>query len=154
MKRLIHITSSLFLAAGMLLATNAAVAQAPAGGHGHHGHQGHQPAKHQHDQHAQNTDVVKATVVDGVQVAEVEVGPMGYSAKRVSFEPGVPARLVFTRTEKGGCTDQVQIPELGVEATDLPIGEPVAFDFSPETAAEFTFACAMDMAKGTIVVGG
>lgn len=142
MKNITLIIPALLLA-GLIFA-NTAIAQSH-GGHGHH--QNHA----QHEQ-TESDDVLKATAVDGVQVAEVEVGPMGYSAKRVAFEAGVPARLVFTRVEEGGCTHQVQIPAIGVEATDLPIGESIAFEFMPEEASEFTFACAMDMVSGTVVV--
>ena len=77
---------------------------------------------------------------------------MGYSAERIALKAGVPARLVFTRTAEGGCTHQVQVPAFGIEATDLPVGEPVAVEFTPEESGEFAFACGMDMARGMLVV--
>lgn len=77
---------------------------------------------------------------------------MGYSADRIALEAGVPARLVFTRTQEGGCTFQVQIPDFGVEPTDLPVGEPVAIEFTPEEAGSYTFACGMGMVKGGLLV--
>ena len=96
--------------------------------------------------------VLRATVVEGIQVARVSVGPTGYSASRVAFQAGVPARLIFTRTAEGSCTHQVQIPALDIEATDLPVGEAVAFDFTPAAAGEFAITCGMGMVQGMVVV--
>ena len=41
---------------------------------------------------------------DGVQVVEVEAGPMGYRPAAVALAAGVPARLVFTRTVESECS--------------------------------------------------
>ena len=105
-----------------------------------------------HDAMHQSDDVVQAQVIDGVQVVEIEVGKMGYSADQIALEAGVPARLVFTRTEEGGCTYQVQVPDFGVEATDLPLNDPVAIEFTPQEDGTFTFACGMGMVEGTLLV--
>ena len=87
-----------------------------------------------------------------VQVFEIEAGQMGYSPKEVTLEAGQPARLVFTRTVESECSSQVQIPAFGIDATDLPLGEPVAIEFTPDEGGTFTFICGMDMQRGTIVV--
>lgn len=89
---------------------------------------------------------------DGVQVVHIEAGHMGYAPKRIALEAGVPARLVFKRTAEGDCLSQVQIPELGITKTDLPLGEEIAVDFTPEEGGEYTFVCGMDMVHGTLVV--
>jgi len=92
------------------------------------------------------------TMVDGVQVIEVEAGMMGFAPKKIALEAGVPARLVFTRTVESACSEQVQIPALGIEKTDLPLNEPVAIAFTPEKGGSFTFVCGMDMQTGTLLV--
>lgn len=107
---------------------------------------------HAHPHEAPAADILQPTMIDGVQVAELSVGPMGYSATQVALQAGVPARLVFTRTKAGGCTHQVQIPAFGIAPVELPVGEAVAIEFTPSEAGTFRFACGMDMAAGTLLV--
>ncbi len=89
---------------------------------------------------------------DTVQVVEINVGPQGFEPEEVKLEPGVPARLVFTRTTDATCATQVQVPAFDVEKTDLPLNEPVAVEFTPRETGTFSFACGMDMLAGAIVV--
>lgn len=89
---------------------------------------------------------------DGVQVAEITAGATGYSPEQIELEAGVPARLIFTRTTPSACLEQVMIPEFGIEATDLPMHEPVVIEFTPDEAGSFSFVCGMDMQHGTMVV--
>lgn len=98
------------------------------------------------------TSAADARVENGVQVVEISVTAAGYSPAAFTLRPGTPARLVFTRTADGSCTDTIQIPDFGIAATSLPLHEPVAFDINPTDGGAFTFACGMDMVKGTIVV--
>ncbi len=95
----------------------------------------------------------KAEVVDGVQVVRIEVTASGYRPQRIQLQEGVPARLIFHRTVEGECTEQVQIPDWGIEKTTLPLNEDYAIEFTPTMDGTFTFACGMDMLKGTLVVG-
>jgi Cu(I)/Ag(I) efflux system membrane fusion protein len=109
-------------------------------------------ADHSKMDHSSQAAPARARLVGGTQVIDVTVSPAGYAPKAITLKAGVPARLVFTRTADGGCTDQVQIPAFGIKATALPVGQPVAFDVTPREDGTFTFACGMDMVKGTIVV--
>lgn len=93
-----------------------------------------------------------ARAQDDVQVVEVTVGPNGYDPEQIELDADTPARLVFTRTTDGTCAKQIQIPAFGIENTPLPLNEPVTFEVAPQEAGTFTFACGMDMMKGTIVV--
>ena len=88
----------------------------------------------------------------GVQVVRITVGASGFEPQKLELKAGVPARLLFTRTTDGTCAKQVQIPEFGIGKTDLPLGEPVAIEFTPEKTGPFTFACGMDMLKGSLIV--
>ena len=93
-----------------------------------------------------------AEVVDGVQTVEIEAGRMGYEPREIQLQAGVPARLVFTRTVEDDCSSQITVPAYDVEATDLPLGEPVAIEFTPTEAGEVEFVCGMDMQRGTIAI--
>ena len=100
-----------------------------------------------------DTDVAAhAPMPRRVQIVEISVGADGFAPPEVKLEAGVPARLIFTRTTDGTCTTQVQIPDFGIEKTDLPLHEPVAIEFTPEEDGTFTFACGMDMLKGALLV--
>ncbi|MEM8560158.1 MAG: hypothetical protein AAGG50_20255, partial [Bacteroidota bacterium] len=58
-------------------------------------------------------------MIDGVQVAEIEVGPRGYDPISIELQAGVPARLVFTRTIESACAEEIQAPDFAVPVTDL-----------------------------------
>ncbi len=95
---------------------------------------------------------IEAQVEDGVQVARVEAGEMGFQPREITFRAGLPARLIFTRTVEDDCSSQITLPAYGIEATDLPLNEPVAIDFDPDDATEVEFVCGMGMQHGTITV--
>lgn len=89
---------------------------------------------------------------DGVQVVDIEAGSMGYQPRQIQLQAGVPARLVFTRTVESECSSQITLPAYNIAATDLPLGEAVAIEFTPTEAGEVDFVCGMDMQRGTIAV--
>ena len=95
---------------------------------------------------------VAARMEGGVQTAEIAVGAEGYEPASVALRAGVPARLVFTRTTDDSCGTEVGSEALGVPETPLPLGRPVAVEFTPGEGGRFTFACGMDMLTGTVVV--
>ncbi|MEM8558043.1 MAG: cupredoxin domain-containing protein, partial [Bacteroidota bacterium] len=80
------------------------------------------------------------------------VGPRGYDPISIELQAGVPARLVFTRTIESACAEEIQAPDFAVPVTDLPLGEPVAIEFTPDEAGTFSYVCGMDMMRGTVVV--
>lgn len=86
----------------------------------------------------------------GVQEIEVVVQG-GYTPDRIEVTQGRPVRLVFRRTESNPCTEQVVFGDFGI-AKALPQGERVAVEFTPGRSGEFTFHCAMNMVRGTLVV--
>jgi membrane fusion protein, copper/silver efflux system len=95
----------------------------------------------------------EARMEDGEQVIEITATAEGFQPARFSVQEGVPTRLVITRTTDSACMEQFQIPEMGVERTDLPRDEPIEVRFTPDQAGEFTFGCGMDMmVSGTVVV--
>lgn len=88
----------------------------------------------------------------GTQVIEIEATSSGFQPAQVVLQQGVPARLVFTRTSEASCSEQVEVPEFGVQRTELPLNEPVALEFTPDEEGSFEFVCGMDMQSGTILV--
>jgi hypothetical protein len=108
-------------------------------------------AEHEH-MAAAGDGATTPDLVDGVQVVEVEAGRMGYQPRQIALEAGVPARLVFTRTVEDECSSQITLPAYDVPTTDLPLGEPVAIEFTPTETGEVEFVCGMDMQRGTIAV--
>lgn len=95
---------------------------------------------------------VAARMEGGVQTAEIAVGADGFEPAAVALRPGVPARLVFTRTTDGTCARTVHAEALGIPETRLPLGQAVPVAFTPAEAGRFTFACGMDMVEGAVVV--
>ena len=108
-------------------------------------------AEHEHVTDGADGATATAEMADGVQVVEVEAGRMGYQPREVRLVAGVPARLVFTRTVDDECSQRITIPAYDV-ARDLPLGEPVAVEFTPTEAGDLAFVCGMDMQRGTIAV--
>lgn len=86
----------------------------------------------------------------GVQEVEVVVHG-GYTPDRIEVKQGRPVRLTFLRKESNPCTEQVVLGDFGISRT-LPEGERVTVEFTPGEAGEFTFHCAMNMVRGTLVV--
>ena len=109
-------------------------------------------AEHEHVAPGATDGPAEPTMIDGVQVVEIEAGRMGYQPRQVHLQAGVPARLVFTRTVEDDCSSQITLPTYDVAATDLPLGEAVAIEFTPTEAGEVEFVCGMDMQRGTIAV--
>lgn len=94
----------------------------------------------------------KATVENGVQVIQVTIGPTGYEPEALELQQGIPARLIFARTTENTCATEIHSPDLGIEKTPIPLNEMVEITLTPESSGTFTFACGMDMLKGTIVI--
>lgn len=95
---------------------------------------------------------VEPRMEDGVQVVDIEAGSMGFQPREFTLQAGVPARLVVTRTVEDDCSSQLTIPAYDVDTERLPLGEPVAIEFTPTEAGEVEWVCGMDMQRGTIAV--
>ncbi len=76
-----------------------------------------------------------------------------FEPSRITLDPGVPARIVFTRTSDKTCATQVVFPSLGTGPVDLPLGEPVTVLVPANGPGEIAFACGMDMLRGSLVIG-
>ena len=98
----------------------------------------------------QEAPVTAGTVAaDGVRRIDVEANTKGYNPERIAGKPGEKLMLVFKRTVDAECLAQLKTPEGKV--VDLPMNKPVEVAVTVPQSGELTFACGMDMFKGTIV---
>lgn len=87
---------------------------------------------------------------EGTQTAKVELTDNGFEPTSLKLKANVPAKVTFTRRTDAGCAKEVEMKDYKIKR-DLPLNEPVTIEFTPRKG-EFTFACAMGMLKGKLVV--
>jgi plastocyanin domain-containing protein len=87
---------------------------------------------------------------DGGRVT-ITVTEKGFEPEAVTVAAGRPVTLVVTRTTANTCATELVMPAHGINQP-LPLGEAVEITFTPAQAGELTYACAMDMYKGRIIV--
>lgn len=97
----------------------------------------------------QEAPVTAGTVTDGVRRIDVTANESGYNPERIAAKPGEKLVLVFTRTVEGECLAELKTPEGKI--VPLPMNKPVEVPVTAPESGELTFACGMDMFKGTII---
>lgn len=107
---------------------------------------------HQHEEmpavEAPKPDVV-ATGTN--QPIRVEVSSKGYTPKTIGVKRGVTVSLEFHRADGDNCGEKLVFPALNLER-DLPIGEKVLVEVTPDKTGELKFTCGMDMFRGKLIV--
>src|SRR5262245_46196246 len=83
---------------------------------------------------------------------EIHVSDEGYEPAKFEVNAGETRRLAFTSSTDADCTGTVQSKDLGIPTTHLQKGKRTVIEIKPDKAGEFTFACAMGMISGTVVV--
>ena len=69
------------------------------------------------------------------------------------YDGNKPVTLRFTRTVERTCATEVAFEHDGKrELVELPLDKPVNLTITFKTAGRITYACGMNMFKGTIVV--
>ena len=86
-----------------------------------------------------------------VQEARVTVTDTSFDPQRLTLQAGVPARVTFTRTSDKTCATAVVFSSLNIRR-ELPLNTPVPIEFTPDQAGEISFACGVNMLRGSIVV--
>ena len=86
-----------------------------------------------------------------VQTAKVLVGEKSYEPARVSLRAGTPAQITFVRTTDKTCGTEVVFPSPNIKRA-LPLNEPVVIEFTPARTGEISFACGVNMLRGTVAV--
>jgi plastocyanin domain-containing protein len=87
---------------------------------------------------------------NGVQEANIVVKG-GYTPDVLVVKAGQPVRLNFNRQETASCSEMVLFPDYNKSA-QLPPGETVSIEFTPETPGEYDFQCQMGMLHGKLIV--
>jgi plastocyanin domain-containing protein len=94
---------------------------------------------------------VKAALTSaGAQEATIVVKG-AYTPDVIVVEHGKPVRLSFVRQETAACSEEVVFPDFARRA-QLPEGELVPVEFTPDQAGEYEFHCGMGMLRGKVVV--
>jgi plastocyanin domain-containing protein len=75
----------------------------------------------------------------------------GYTPDVIVVKAGRPVRLIFTRQESASCSEKVLFPDFHQNA-NLPEGEHVTLEFTPEKPGEYGFQCQMGMLRGKLIV--
>jgi plastocyanin domain-containing protein len=94
--------------------------------------------------------VQAALTSSGAQEATIVVKG-AYTPDVVVVEHGRPVRLSFLRQETAACSEEVVFPDFGRRA-QLPEGEIVPVEFTPNEAGEYEFHCGMGMLRGKVFV--
>lgn len=94
--------------------------------------------------------VQAAVTSSGAQEATIVVKG-AYTPNVIMVEHGKPVRLTFLRQETAACSEEVIFPDFARRA-QLPEGELVPVEFTPDQAGEYEFHCGMGMLRGTLVV--
>lgn len=75
----------------------------------------------------------------------------GFVPANVHVPAGKPVTLKVTRKTEGTCATELVMPAHGIDQP-LPLDQAVTMSFTPEESGVLTYACGMDMIKGTITV--
>lgn len=94
--------------------------------------------------------VQAALTSSGAQEATIVVKG-AYTPDVIFVEHGRPVRLSFLRQETAACSEEVVFPDFGRRA-QLPEGEIVPVEFTPNEAGEYEFHCGMGMLRGKVFV--
>ncbi len=94
--------------------------------------------------------VSAALTPSGRQEATIVVKGV-YNPDVILVERGKPVRLSFLRQETAACSEEVLLPDFG-RRSQLPEGELIPVDFTPENPGEYEFTCGMGMLRGKVVV--
>jgi plastocyanin domain-containing protein len=94
--------------------------------------------------------VQAALTSSGAQEATIVVKG-AYIPDVIVVEHGRPVRLSFLRQETAACSEEVVFPDFGRRA-QLPEGEIVPVEFTPNEAGEYEFHCGMGMLRGKVFV--
>ena len=86
----------------------------------------------------------------GAQEATIVVKG-AYTPDLIVVEHGKPVRLSFLRQETAACSEEVIFPDFARRA-QLPEGELVPVEFTPNETGEYEFHCGMGMLRGRLVV--
>ncbi|HEX8268157.1 MAG TPA: cupredoxin domain-containing protein [Pyrinomonadaceae bacterium] len=74
-----------------------------------------------------------------------------YEPKSIAVKKGQPVKLAFYRKDDKNCGGEVVFPKLDIKR-ELPVGETVMVEFTPQETGDLAFTCGMNMMRGKILV--
>lgn len=83
--------------------------------------------------------------------AAISVTEDGFEPKVVHVKAGSPVTLSVTRKTDKTCATELVLKEYDIQQ-NLPLNQTVTITFTPRDTGQLTYACGMDMYKGSIVV--
>ncbi|MDA8069323.1 MAG: cupredoxin domain-containing protein [Actinomycetota bacterium] len=86
----------------------------------------------------------------GFQEATIAVKG-AYTPDVIVVQHGQPVRLTFLRQETAACSEKVVFPDFQ-RTVELPEGQLVPVEFTPEQPGEYEFTCGMGMLRDKLVV--
>ncbi len=86
----------------------------------------------------------------GVQQQVIQVGSE-FSPASFNVKKGQPVRLLFKRGGEPSCADEIVFPKLNL-TRKLPANSEAVVEFTPTESGELSFACGMNMMKGSVIV--
>ena len=87
----------------------------------------------------------------GNEPIKVTVSKRGYDPKSIEVKKGKLIKLAFFREDEENCGNELIFPKLNIKR-DLPVGETVLVEFTPQEEGELGFTCGMDMLRGKVIV--
>jgi plastocyanin domain-containing protein len=90
-------------------------------------------------------------VSGGPQRVTLTVTEKGFEPAVVKVRAGSPVTLMVTRRTERTCATELVLKEHGINQP-LPLNQAVEITFTPTQSGDLTYACAMDMYRGTVHV--
>ncbi|HXI39925.1 MAG TPA: cupredoxin domain-containing protein [Bryobacteraceae bacterium] len=81
----------------------------------------------------------------------VNVTMVGFDPELIEAKAGQPLKLAFFRPNAANCAREVVFPDLGIRK-ELPPGQTVVVDITPQKSGPLGFECGMKMLKGQLIV--
>lgn len=82
---------------------------------------------------------------------KITVSSAGFEPSEIKVKKGEPISLAFYRKDSNNCGDEVVFPKLNIKK-QLPVGQTVLVEITPQESGELAFTCGMNMMKGKILV--
>jgi sulfite exporter TauE/SafE/plastocyanin domain-containing protein/copper chaperone CopZ len=96
-----------------------------------------------------SSDVIKATIKDGVQVLNMSANVYGYTPKTLYVQKGIPLKWVINGEEITSCNNTIVVPGMNIQQK-LQSGNNL-IEFTPGSE-DINFSCWMGMKRGVMKV--
>ena len=87
----------------------------------------------------------------GPQRIDIQLTEKGFEPSEVAVKAGQPVTLVVTRRTDNTCAKEIVVAGMNLRR-DLPLNQAVEVTFTPDRSGEISYACAMNMITGKVVV--